>query len=963
MYALNASAVSGSTAMPRKIFIAALTILGLHIVEVFAFGKSPAGPLFGNLLQISACALAVAMCIGASRRSCGFVRSFWILVGASMAVWGIANVGWMYYEVVLHREPPELSLFRFLFDTQEAFFAMAILLDQDQESKDLDFGFVLDAVQIVLVFLFVYVGLYYVPSLSLDAHSAAVREYTIMTTEISTLLIMVLLRAHLTTSRERRRLYRGLALYLAVYTVGSEIANYAEIFKETPTGTFIDVAWTIPFLWGALWAARWQPSTDAQKLSSSRTKSFGETILTNALFGAAPVLVFLLSGGLGPEWTLLRYSLLAVSITCYVARMAISDFRQSRNAEMVRQQALALDAAVDGMAIIDAAGKYTYVNAGYAGMLGAASREEMIGNHWESVSAQKMGADPEELRTALRKEGRWYGILNVSREAGMSVPVELAVTALPEGGVVMLSRDLTERRKAEHAKTEAELKYRMIVEQVAAISYIAEPGVNGRWFYVSPQIESILGYDAEEWLEQSENWLQFVHVDDHAAVHEAEQAGLKGKSFQAEYRVMRKDGRTVWISDTATITQGSENHPVMEGIMVDISERKLMEMQSQQARRMEAVGRLAGGIAHDFNNLLTIIKGYTELARQRVEGQTALRNDIDRIEDASERAAALVRQLLAFSRKQVLQPKNLDLNGVVRSLEQLLRRLMGEDIRMQMKLAADIGTIKADPSQIEQVLMNLVVNARDAMPHGGKLVVETCNVELDQGYASEHVSVKPGKYVMLAVSDTGVGMNAETVAHIFEPFFTTKGGTRGTGLGLSTSYGIVKQSGGYIWVYSEPEEGTTFKVYLPRIDEAAEPAAAVWLKTAAQKGTETILLVEDNEAVRDLTETVLTSYGYKVIVTQNPEHAQRVAETLGADIQLVLTDVVMPSMSGRELVRKLTAKYPHLRVLYMSGYTDNIITSSGVLEPGLAFLQKPFTPALLAQKVREVLDSAASVAK
>jgi CheY-like chemotaxis protein len=288
---------------------------------------------------------------------------------------------------------------------------------------------------------------------------------------------------------------------------------------------------------------------------------------------------------------------------------------------------------------------------------------------------------------------------------------------------------------------------------------------------------------------------------------------------------------------------------------------------------------------------------------------------------------------------------------------------MGEDIRMQMKLAADIGTIKADPSQIEQVLMNLVVNARDAMPHGGKLVVETCNVELDQGYASEHVSVKPGKYVMLAVSDTGVGMNAETVAHIFEPFFTTKGGTRGTGLGLSTSYGIVKQSGGYIWVYSEPEEGTTFKVYLPRIDEAAEPAAAVWLKTAAQKGTETILLVEDNEAVRDLTETVLTSYGYRVIVTQNPEHAQRVAETLGADIQLVLTDVVMPSMSGRELVRKLTAKYPHLRVLYMSGYTDNIITSSGVLEPGLAFLQKPFTPALLAQKVREVLDSAASVTK
>jgi two-component system cell cycle sensor histidine kinase/response regulator CckA len=260
------------------------------------------------------------------------------------------------------------------------------------------------------------------------------------------------------------------------------------------------------------------------------------------------------------------------------------------------------------------------------------------------------------------------------------------------------------------------------------------------------------------------------------------------------------------------------------------------------------------------------------------------------------------------------------------------------------------------------VLMNLVVNARDAMPHGGKLIIETCNTELDPTYASDHVSVKPGRYVMLAVSDSGMGMSPETVAHIFEPFFTTKGGTRGTGLGLSTSYGIVKQSGGYIWVYSEPEHGTTFKVYLPRVDESAEPAAAVRLKTAPQKGTETILLVEDEEAVRDLTETVLTSYGYKVIVTQDPENAQLIAAT-GLPIHMVLTDVVMPSMSGRELARKLTQKNPNLRVLYMSGYTDDIIAAGGVLEAGIAFLQKPFTPAMLAQKVREVLDAAAPVPK
>jgi PAS domain S-box-containing protein len=949
--------------MPRKLSILALAIIALHIVEVATLGKSYAGSLLGNSLQIISSFIALGMCIGASRRGTGFSRSFWLLVGAGIGIWGVANVGWTYYEVVLHREPPELSFVRFLFDTQEAFFAIVLFLDQDQEFTEFDLGFVLDAVQIGLVFLFIFVGLYYIPSLTLDTHAALVREYTIATAEVTALFFLALLRMFLTPSKESRKLYGGLAAYLAVYAVFSGLANYAQAREETPTGTLLDLAWTTPLLWGAFWAATWKPGQEQHPGAALRTKTLGETILTNALFGVAPVLIFLLSTDLGPAWSTLRYSLLALSVLCYVARMAISDYRQSRNAELVRQQARALDSAVDGMAIVNAEGKYTYVNAGYAQMLGNTSREMMIGSRWESVSVRDMqGAPPDEIRAALSKDGQWYGVVNVPRQPGLSAPIELAVTALPEGGVVLLSRDLTERRKAEHARAEAEIKYRMIVEQVAAISYIAEPGVNGRWYYVSPQIETILGYTPEEWLETSENWLQFVHPDDHPAVNEAEMAGLRGRSFQAEYRVTRKDGRTVWISDTATITQGSENHPVMEGFMVDISERKLMEMQSQQARRMEAVGRLAGGIAHDFNNLLTIIKGYTELARQRTEGQSALRNDIERIEDASERAAALVRQLLAFSRKQVLQPKNLDLNSVVRGLEQLLRRLMGEDIRIETELGADVGTIKADPTQVEQVLMNLVVNARDAMPHGGKLIIETCNVELDHGYASEHVSVKPGRYVMLAVSDTGVGMSPETVAHIFEPFFTTKGGSRGTGLGLATSYGIVKQSGGYIWVYSEPEQGTTFKVYMPRVDEHAEPAEAIRLKSPAQKGTETILLVEDDEAVRNLTETVLTSYGYKVIVTDDPEHAEIVAQS-GVGIQLVLTDVVMPAMSGRDLVRKLTAKHPHLRVLYMSGYTDNVIASGGVLEPGLAFLQKPFTPAALAQKVREVLDASAPVSK
>src|ERR1041384_6569983 len=500
--------------MPRKLSILILAIVGLHIVEVFALGKSATGALFGNLLQTVACFTAAAMCVGASRRGDGFARSFWLLVGAGIGVWGFANLGWTYYEVIQHREPPDLSFVRFLFDAQEAFFAMAILLDQDQDSHQLDFAFVLDATQIVLVCLFIYVGLYYVPSLSLDSHGALVREYTIATAQVLAIFALSLLRTWLTPLKSTRQLYGGLTAYLAVYAAGSGISNYAQAVKEIPTGSsLLDLVWTVPLLCGAAWAATWKPIAEKQGAVALRKKSLGETILTNALFGVAPVLIFLLSTNLGREWRMLRYSLLTVSVVCYVARMAIRDYRQSRNAEKIRQQASALDLAVDGMAIVAADGKYAYVNDGYAQMLGSAGREEMIGKPWQNVSVRgARGGSPDEIKAAIRKNGSWLGIVTVPRGPGESLPVELAVTSLPEGGVVLLARDLRERRKAEHARTEAEMKYQMIVEQVAAISYIAEPGVNGRWYYVSPQIESILGYTPEEWLENSENWLRYVTV-------------------------------------------------------------------------------------------------------------------------------------------------------------------------------------------------------------------------------------------------------------------------------------------------------------------------------------------------------------------------------------------------------------------------------------------------------------------
>jgi two-component system, cell cycle sensor histidine kinase and response regulator CckA len=380
------------------------------------------------------------------------------------------------------------------------------------------------------------------------------------------------------------------------------------------------------------------------------------------------------------------------------------------------------------------------------------------------------------------------------------------------------------------------------------------------------------------------------------------------------------------------------------------------EEQLRQAQKMEAVGRLAGGIAHDFNNLLTVITGYSQLTLRSLHAEDPLRDNIEEIKKAGDRAAALTRQLLTFSRKQVLQPKVLDLNAVVSEIEKMLRRLIGEDIELRTALQPELGHIKADPGQIEQVLMNLAVNARDAMPNGGKLTIETQNVSVDEDFVKQHIAVIPGSYVMLAVSDTGIGMNEETQQRIFEPFFTTKELGQGTGLGLSTVYGIVQQSGGGLWVYSEVGRGTTFKVYLPRVDEEAQVYKPGLPAPEALSGKETILLAEDEEIVRNLVREVLKSHGYKVLEAANGGAALLLCERHQGPIHLMITDVIMPEMSGRELTDRLAGLRPEMKVLYMSGYTDNAIADHGVLEAGKNFIQKPFSPDALVGKVREVLD-------
>jgi PAS domain S-box-containing protein len=947
--------------MSRKLLLPAVLLVGLHIVEVLWLRSSAGGEALANFLEIAAAALSALMCFLAFRRSQGASRIFWLMIAGSLLTWVVANCFWVYYEAYLQVPPPTPSVTRFLFAAQGLFLVVALFLDEQRDSPRFDLEAFLDFTQVTIVFFLFYFALYYLEALRGNPNLALYREAWTEIGENVFLAVLAAIRAYNSKTNKFRRLFGGLAIYIGIYALGTGVAEYYQSIRGVPTGTWLDLGWTIPLLVPAFWASAWREAPEQAAVPAIRAQTVGQLILNNGIHALAPLIVLYQIAELGPEWRLTRYAFLALSFVCYSARLILTQYRQEQSSEAVLTHAQAMDRAIDGMAIVGTKGTYTYCNEAFARMMGYSSPSKVVGQPWRALSDQA-GAERflPDIRKRLEQSGSWFGEMSYPRKDGGSAEIEMAISLLPTSGAVCVSRDLTERRKSEAARAMAENRYWKLVEQVAAISYIAELGVDGQWIHVSPQVEAILGYTPEEWLAGSKAWLQHIPVEDHPVVHAAEESSHQGMPFHAEYRIKRKDGKIIWVSDTGVVVTGNDNHPVMEGILLDITERKNLENQLQQSRKLEAVGRLAGGIAHDFNNLLTIIHGYTEMALQHSAAQPELHSEIERIGDASERAANLVRQLLAFSRRQVLQPRVVDLNAIVLGLDKLLRRLMDENVEMQTHVGSALGKIKADPAQLEQVIMNLVVNARDAMPGGGRLTIETSNAYFDSKYTREHVTVEAGHYVMLAVSDTGVGMDGDTQTHIFEPFFTTKDSGSGTGLGLSTVYGIVKQSGGYIWVYSEKGKGSTFKVYLPKVDEVGEVEEAPAARTPETRGSETILLVEDEPEVRELTRMILAGQGYVVIEAASALDASKIAKAQAGKLDLLLTDVVMPQMSGRDLAKELTQLLPGIRVLYMSGYTFNVIAHGGLLEEGIAFLQKPFTPAALLKRVREVLDSSAA---
>jgi two-component system cell cycle sensor histidine kinase/response regulator CckA len=650
------------------------------------------------------------------------------------------------------------------------------------------------------------------------------------------------------------------------------------------------------------------------------------------------------------------YGPAALEIRVLIAERLVAQQARLRERELRFRRLF--ETGVTGVTISDVNGNFKEANTAFLRMLGY-TRDEMLAGklNWEVLTPpdrlvpdiearaqlESTGFLPLREREYLHKDGRHIAALVGS--------------ATLEGTTECISyiTDISARKKGDEALRTSEAQYRALFEQSPFPKFLYDHETL-RFLAVNDAAILNYGYSRYEFLQMT---LPDIRPPEDVPAFLAT-FGAKGSGTTRPglCRHRKKDGSIIDVDITIhRFLLGSR--PCGISVALDVTERNRMEAQLRQAQKMEAIGSLAGGVAHDFNNLLSIILSYSHLLIDSLKPGDPMRGDLEEISAAGTRAADLTRHLLAFSRQQILQAKVLDLNAVIGGVAKMLRRLVGEDVEMTVVGGSGLGTVKADPGQVEQVLMNLVVNARDAMPKGGKLTIETANVDLDTGYVATHPGVKPGAYVMLAVTDSGSGMDATTRERIFEPFFTTKEKGKGTGLGLSTVFGIVQQSGGNISVSSEPGQGTTFKVYLPQADSHCASGTFETAESRTRRGSETILLVEDEAAVRVLTRTILERSGYKVLEAQGGGDALLICEQHKGKIDVLLTDVVMPLMSGSELAERLHSLRPETKALYMSGYTDDAVFRHGVLNSGVAFLQKPITPETLTRKLREVIDMAA----
>jgi PAS domain S-box-containing protein len=809
-------------------------VVAAHIVVLALTSAGKWGDAASSFMQLSAGALAATACWQASRRSRYFATIFWRLSAATFGLW-CCGVLLNTYENLrsVTSDENQIGTFLLIFLSTAPMFIGSVLRGAADEESKIHWDLILDATQILILVLAIHLMLVDIPTMSLGERTTIGLTLRLQGYWRVALAVALTARALLDESPATRRLMKPMAIAMTVFAVGSWVGSDVQEFSGWRGARWLDLAWTIPLLMVAYFAASWRqsPTSSAWDRKPAKVEAVFLFYLPSV---ALPLLLLSMYHTIQFEQILVGLGAMMLSILCFSLRLFITQRHQRRTMDALRA---------------------------------------------------------------------------------------------------------------------SESRYRNLFERNMAGVFTST--LDGRILDCNQAFCDIFGYTREELLQLPAAALYAGGAQERdALLAEIQQKGAK---YGIEHAYVRKDGAKIWIIENNSVTTDENGLQLVEGAMLDITQRRSLEHQLQQSQKMESIGLLAGGIAHDFNNLLTVMHGYSDLQLEKTASSDPIHAYAEQINSAADRAAALTRQLLAFSRQQVMQARVVNLNSLLRDFEKLLRRLIGEDIEMRTIFDAGLGNVKVDPGQMEQVIMNLVTNARDAMPEGGTLTLETSNLTLDGLFLERHPYVKPGPYVRLAVSDTGSGMDAETRERVFDPFFTTKAFGKGTGLGLSTSYGIVKQSQGYIEVYSEVGHGSTFVVYLPRLGPGATPLPTEKTQPA-RRGDETILLVEDDRQVRSLAQSILESYGYTVLAVEDPSQTEAMCDQHSSSIKLLLADMILPKMNGREVARRVASRIPSIRVLYMSGFPTHTVVNQGILEDGIYFLQKPFTAVALASKIREVLD-------
>jgi len=946
---------------------AAATLVLLHAgILVFRYGTDTASK-WGDWIDTAAPIAVAIICWLVSREAGPFGKRVWRLVSVSALIAAVGQGLYTEYYDYLHAPlgtlwPSDVLVFFWVVPIM-----MTLFLSPNDPGSGYGWLRVCDFAQVCTLALAVELSQIYVPSRwQAGGHAMQVHALYAGILFFGLIAISFLIRGLLSGDSTERRYYLRMGAFLTLHAIVLNGTLAYQASGRYQQGGWPDLSWTLSYCFLIVISGTWSdretgPTIESQSPTLQRLAQFSPALI--------PAIVFPMVLRIAQEQFWWAVALVIVSFAAASGRMFLVQNELLISSRELKKNLALLqgitEGTTDAVFVKDLEGRYLMINPAGAEFLGR-KVEDILGKDDSELFAPESGRSIMDQDRIVIASGitQTYEERNTANGINRIFHATKGPYRDAQGQVVGLlgiCRDITGRKRAEEEIRQSQQKLRFHFEHtpLAVVEWDLEFRVTA-W---NPSAERIFGYTRQEAMGQRGSFI--VPASFRPQVDRVWQELLynKGDGASSSARFARNDNIT---KDGRLISCEWYNTPLVDesgrvlgvaSLVQDVTERVALEERLRQSQKMEAVGRLAGGVAHDFNNLLTVILGYSQIVAEGAPAGSRLAESIAQIKSSADRAAGITRQLLAFSRKTVLSPQVVNLNDILLNLDSLLRRLIGEDIEVLTVPANDLGSVKADPGQIEQVVMNLALNSRDAMPNGGKLTLETSNVTLDEAYAQRHEPSVPGRYVMLAVSDTGCGMSEDTQARIFEPFYTTKEVGKGTGLGLSMVYGIVKQSGGYIWVYSEPDRGTTFKIYLPRVDQPAEVSGADKRPASVLRGTETILLVEDDSQLRQLCSSVLSHCGYSVLVAGTPEEGIEICKANHRNIRLLVTDVVMPGMNGRQLAERIQHVCPKIRVLYISGYTNNAIVHYGVLDPGLWFLPKPFTLSALIAKVREVLDS------